>query len=94
MRLSEHNVSVKTSEIDKDKILDWLDQHWKGTRDCPICSNNRWSVSDELVELRPYRGGALVTGGAIYPFIVVTCSTCGHTLLFNGVVAGLLKEQE
>ena len=61
---------------------------------CPVCMNNQWSASDELLEMRPYRGGNLVTGGSIYPFIVVTCSRCGHTLFFNAVLAGLLEEQE
>ena len=81
-------------KLDKDKAIAWLSKHWQGNKICPICAQNRWTVSDELVEIRPFKGGSLVLGGAIMPLMVVTCSNCGHTLLFNAVLAGLVQGQE
>lgn len=81
-------------KLDVQKAMDWLDKHWRGSRICPVCQNNSWGISDEVVEMRPFRGGSLIVGGSIYPLFTVTCDTCGHTLLFNALVAGLVKSQE
>lgn len=80
------------SKFDTEKAIAWFDKHWKPIRNCTVCLNNSWVVSDELMEMRPFNGGTLVTGGPIYPFIVVTCGTCGHTLFFNAVLAGASTE--
>ena len=83
------------SKIDLDKATAWLDQNWKGTHKCPICTNTKWNVSDELVVVTFYTGRALVLGGEqeLLPFMVVTCDTCGHILLFDAIKAGLVKGQ-
>ena len=81
-------------KFDKDTAIAWLNKHWHGNRLCPVCGHNSWTVSDELVEIRPFKGGAMVLGGALFPLMVVTCTTCGHTLLFNAVVVGLVQGQE
>ena len=77
--------------LDKDKAAAWLNQRWVGAKTCPICSKNNWSISDEPLELRPYHGGGLVLGGAVYPVFSITCGSCGHTMFFNALVAGLLS---
>jgi hypothetical protein len=81
-------------KLDTEKAIEWLKGHWKDDQGCPICGNTSWGVSDELVEIRPFKGGGMALGGSVYPLFAATCNTCGHTLLFNAVVAGLLKEQE
>ena len=82
------------SKLDTEKAIASLDKHWKGDRNCPVCQKNSWVVGDELVEMRPFHGGALVTGGHLYPLFAVTCDVCGHTLLFNAIVAGLVEGSE
>ena len=79
-------------KLDTEKAIAWLNKHWQH-RACPVCDNTSWSISDELVEVRPYKGGGLTVGGSLYPFMVVTCGTCGNTLLFNAVLAGLVQGQ-
>ena len=81
-------------KLDKEKAIAWLNERWQGNKLCPICTNNSWSVSDDLVEIRPYKGGTLVVGGPLYPLMIVTCNTRGHTLLFNAIVAGLVHGAE
>ena len=79
------------AKLDSEKAIAWLDKHWQGKRPCPICTNYSWSIGDEMVEVRAFLGGSLSTGVPVYPLTVVTCDTCGHTLLFNAKVAGLVE---
>ena len=81
-------------KVDEQKTLDWLNKHWVGSKACPVCTNTKWGVSDDIVEIRPFRGGSLTLGGPLYPLIVVTCDTCGHTLFFNAKMLGLVEGQE
>ncbi len=85
---------MTTAKIDSERAKAWLDEFWKGNRECPVCGNTGWGVVPELMELREYRGGTLSLAGPIVPLFVVACVTCGHTMLFNAVVAGLVEKQE
>lgn len=75
-----------------DKLGTWLDQKWAGQKTCPVCDANKWQAPDDLVEIRPYHGGGLVVGGAVYPAAQVICGNCGYTLLFNALLAGLIEQ--
>jgi len=90
-RVTQSRAPTITAKLDTEKASAWLEKHWKGDRRCPVCANNTWGVSDDIVEMRPFRGGSLVAGGVIYPLFTVTCETCGFTQLFNAVLAGLIK---
>ena len=74
--------------------IEWLKQRSaSGTPRCIVCGQDEWSVT-EVVELRPYTGGGLAVGGPVYPVFQTICTTCGHTLLFNAVIAGVLKADD
>ena len=81
-------------KIDVQKVVDWLNRQWQGTKICPICKNNNWSISEKPVELREFHRGSLVVGGPIYPLLSITCKVSGHTLLFNAIVADLLMPEQ
>lgn len=81
-------------KIEVEKVVDWLNRQWKGDKACPICKNNNWNIIEKPVELREFHGGGLVMGGPVYPLISITCKVCGHTLLFNAIVAGLLVPEQ
>lgn len=81
-------------KIDVEKVVNWLNSQWQGPKLCPICKNNNWSVSEKPVELREFHGPGLVVGGPIYPLISITCKVCGHMLLFNAIIAGLLVPEQ
>ena len=80
--------------LDREKAIEWLEKHWKGTKACPICASNTWAIGEKPVEVRDFRGGGLFVGGPVYPLLIVTCQTCGNTLFFNALVARLLKTAE
>jgi len=77
-------------KINLQIAADWLNKQWKGDKLCPICKNNDWAISENLIELRPFQGGTIVLGGGVFPLLSVTCKVCGHTLLFNAIVAKLI----
>jgi hypothetical protein len=78
--------------IDRGKVTEWLNEKWRGSKKCMICGENDWSIGDTASRLGPYYhvGGMVMGGGPIYPLIVVTCINCGYTMLFNGIVMGLV----
>ena len=81
-------------EYTKERAMEWLNKHWQSPKSCPICQNNNWGISDSVVEAREFRlDGGFVLGGPFYPLFLVTCGTCGHTLVFNALVAGFTFER-
>lgn len=76
---------------EKQRALTWINEKWKGGKDCPICTSNNWAV-EGVVELRPYQGGSLVIGGVTgsYPVAQLICATCGYTHFFNAVLSGIV----
>ena len=77
-------------KVDIDKAIAWIDEHWIGQKACPICENTGWFVGDVAGEMREMRPNNLISGPR-YPLIVISCSTCGYTLLFNAIVGGLVE---
>jgi hypothetical protein len=74
----------------------WIKEKWKQGEDtpCPMCGKPDWEISP-AVFLPLYRADMsplLVAAGLGmdergYPFVPVTCATCGHTVLlaFNSM---------
>ena len=85
--------TVKT-DVDMEKDLAWIDEHWTGHQACPICQNDRWGLSKMVGEVRQMLPEQHSPGRASYPLVILTCQTCGYALLFNAVVIGLLKGGE
>ena len=81
--------TVKT-DVDMEKALAWIDEHWTGQKACPICQNDRWGISSMVgeVHLATPDEGRLDRS---YPLVILTCQTCGYALLFNAVVTGFLE---
>jgi predicted nucleic-acid-binding Zn-ribbon protein len=84
----------KSFKLDPEKAEAWLNEHWKGVRACPICGNSDWLGNDEAMEVRSFEAGRLAATGPVIPLLTLTCSTCGNTLFFNGILAGLVEQPE
>lgn len=60
-----------------------------------MCQVGNWNVNDTVFELREFHGGGMVIGGGpIYPVVPVSCNNCGHTVLVNAVMTGLVVRAE
>lgn len=77
---------------DIQKAIAWIDEHWTGQKACPICQNTRWGVADLIGEVQMTTLDGGLTGKA-YPLIIVTCQTCGYTVLLNALVVGLIERR-
>lgn len=84
---------VTVQNVDIEKAMAWIDEHWKGKKACPICENTKWLVGDAAGEVRAMPENARLVSGSKYPLVLVTCQVCGYTLLFNAIVIGLVESE-
>lgn len=81
---------------DKERFLQFLQEKWE-QQICPLCQHNEWTISENIYELREYRGknGYLLDGKIpvpIVPLIPITCDYCGNTILINALLAGVIDK--
>ncbi len=66
-------------------IVRQIQAYWPGERKCPVCvEKTNWEISG-IMELREYNEGNLVVGGGVTPVVIMVCSRCGGTQLFNAI---------
>ena len=71
-------------------ISDKLKSVWKGKRPCPCCIGDTvWGISD-IVEVKQFNEGNSCPGAAIIPLVLITCNTCGYSIMFNGIALGVV----
>jgi len=79
-------------EFSIKEFQEWLNEQWRGAKKCPICGSKSWTIGEKPVEVREFHhGGQLKEGGLVYPLAALICGVCGYTLLFNAIVANLVK---
>jgi hypothetical protein len=82
-------------KIEREQALQWLNEKWKEPRECPICKGTKWSLMDELLELRPFEYGRIIMGQPPIPIFIMICATCGYFLPFSAVLAkGIAQSTE
>lgn len=77
--LDEENKKVLASKIDKK---------WKKSKECSVCGEMKWSMSDNIFSL-PQFGPGGQAGKKVYPAVVLTCGECGNSLFFNAMSLGI-----
>lgn len=83
-------------KYDRDQFLQFLQEKIQSMT-CPLCHQDQWTISENIYELREYRGknGYLLDGKIpvpIVPLIPMTCDNCGNTILINAILAGVLDK--
>ena len=65
------------------RSLEYITSIGKQSKSCPLCGHDDWSVGS--VALVPMRQGDVGTpfSNCGCPFIPVTCTTCGYTILVH-----------
>jgi hypothetical protein len=81
-------------EYTKERAMEWLNKNWHNPKACPICKQNNWAVSESLALIPRLVQERVDVGGVVYPHFLLTCGTCGYTLLFNALVAGFKLSAE
>jgi len=80
-------------EIER-KILDFINKKVPDIGACPLCKENRWSVSDTIWEVQEFFQSGLKLGSPKMPLISLTCANCGNTYFLNAIVAGIVKSEK
>lgn len=73
---------VRASE--RSRGAAWLAEKWIGSKNCPICSSDAWTVTE--VSLLRIAGG---DGREYFPVFHALCTVCGFTHSFSAVLAGV-----
>ena len=77
----------------RERALQAFKQFWSASyKNCPICSDITWEISDSIFGLSEYSAGLLSgRGGAFYPVLPVTCGNCGYVICFNAIKLGFFE---
>lgn len=83
---------MKLSQKQTEKVITHLRVMAPNGIKCPVCGQSHWLVNDTLFQTIEFTGThlALGAGMALVPLVMITCSNCQHTLLFNAIKLGLL----
>lgn len=77
-------------KISQEKINSYL-QRIHATP-CSLCGNNNWTISDQVFQAIEFDFDGIRIGGASYPMVPLTCTTCGNTYFINALVADLIEK--
>lgn len=83
----------KLSVQELEAFQKWLQDHWSGSKVCPVCQKNQWIVGEHVVTtIKISNKGDILLGGETYPLVLLVCGNCGNTLSFNARVMRLMKD--
>jgi predicted RNA-binding Zn-ribbon protein involved in translation (DUF1610 family) len=85
-------VSVRIPEGKMPRALEIIQSRIGPRRSCPACGGDRLDLNPEILEVRPYSKGTLVTGGAVMPLFAFSCPNCGFTRFHSAFVLGLVGQ--
>lgn len=72
--------------------MHWLEGKWPRPRTCPVCRQNpSWSIYGPVSSLAV---GQQISVDTYAPLMLVTCSNCAHTLMFNAVQMGIMGRDD
>jgi len=81
---------VNLNESQNRLIIRRINEVWTGNRPCPICSKStRWDISG-IHQVQQYNEGNHCPGAPIAPLILISCRSCGHTILFSAIGLGVV----
>ena len=76
---------MQLTEAQQQLIIRRIQTYWPGQRKCPVCGEDtNWEING-IMELREYHEGNFIVGGGVNPVVVMVCSKCGGTQLFNAI---------
>lgn len=82
---------MKLTDEQHKKLTQYVATRWKAPFQCPYCKSNSWDITREIFQLTEFSKSGLVLGGPVVPLAPVTCTSCGHTVLLNAIIAGVLE---
>ncbi len=85
---------MKLSEEQTTKTLDFLESVWPDPKICAVCKNTSWNLLEMVFEIRETGSpGQDPEENTAIPLVAITCKSCGNTVFFNAMAAGILPEE-
>lgn len=84
---------MKIDTDKKQRIAEFLNSKVGSPKPCPVCGKTRWTLGDDVWELRQLSKDGLRVGGSLYPVILLICNECGNTQFLNAVVVGAVDQK-
>ena len=84
----------KLTEEEQSRAQEWVREKSSGIPACTMCGQRQWALGDHSVHSPIYFGGGMFLGGPTYPQFMLICQTCGHTVYYNAILSGVIKEKE
>jgi hypothetical protein len=81
----------KLTPEDLEKTSKWWADHWKEPVICPVCKGQTWQVGPHVIQINRHASNGLFGPGVSYPQILVVCTTCANTMMFNATILGLYE---
>ena len=79
----------------KEKFVEWLNKFQNGTDfTCTVCGKNDWEFIPHLVSVPAFSARISLKESFNYPNVMLLCTTCSHTVLFNAVVSGIVTVKD
>jgi len=69
-----------------NKIISFLEEKKPGGHKCSVCQRNEWQVFGKIFQMRQFR----MAGGIVIPCVMIVCTNCGNTHLFNAISLGII----
>ncbi len=88
--LLEKEEPGKLTDQETETVMAWLQERAGEDLPCPVCSHEAWLIGD----LKGRLPAPHPLGGPAYPFVVLLCMNCAHTLFFNAIVMGVEPKAE
>lgn len=82
---------MKLTEKKKNIVEDHLKNKWKN-RKCIFCNNDKWVITDSILELREFdeKRSLLGKGEQVMPVVSLMCSGCYHTIFLSAIKLGII----
>ena len=79
------------TKIDTEKVLEWINNNWVGSKECQICGQIDWVIMEEIWQMGHFVEGKLFSSGPILPLVALMCNSCGYTIFFNAIAVKAVK---
>jgi hypothetical protein len=85
---------MKINSEQHAKLTKFVREKWQPPFQCPYCRTNNWNITQEVFQLTEFSSGGILIGGPVVPLAPVTCNNCGHTVLLNAIIAGVVETKK
>lgn len=82
------------SEEQRKKIQDWFDKKTPLVGACSICNHRNWVLADYMAYAPVFSAdSSRLPSDSVYPFILLHCQHCSHTIFFSATIMEIAPEQ-